>query len=569
MEVGEYIHEIDYHVTSPSTLTVAVSSIRKFRVLQLTVDQSSLKISSSTSSVLDEDIIRGLRIIPLHDNSYRVLTAVGKISLNVHLYKPSFIIRVGKTTAELSNGDFGICYSAGFHVTSGQFRVAWGTVTNKIVLWPIMGVEDGSGEDRVIRSSECVVITGHVGVIFAVKLTSRSNAVGGGDTICSCSDDRSVRLFTREGGSEKERWANTWTGWGHTSRVWDVDFFPTSASSNLLPRVASSGEDGIVCIWTPSTDSLKILRGHVSGRSVWCCGVSDDGAFVASGACDGSGKIFRVDRDVTCENGMNNRRESIADGGVIMGIDVRTSENGEICCCNTAGRIFQRLGEEWSEKAAPPVSNPPKATAFAASGKFFVGNNQGCIKRSTKRTQNFFSPPEGSNFFAVQNLIVLPSGRSFATYIKGVVVELGLMGFERNKRSNENAVINCLATISEGKFLVGGDSRGNIFVWSPDFESPTQVLKAVHGRDHVRDLLFVENSNTLISAGHDGCLAMFDVSDEGLTMINRRNLTNTMSVIEAVYLSSNNAIVAAGYRASTFVVWDVLNGYEIASIDGE
>jgi len=59
MEVGEFIHEIDTQFTAPGTLSVLVSSIRKFRLVTLWITPTEFTVVSKSEEIVEEDIIRG------------------------------------------------------------------------------------------------------------------------------------------------------------------------------------------------------------------------------------------------------------------------------------------------------------------------------------------------------------------------------------------------------------------------------------------------------------------------------------------------------------------------------
>jgi len=258
-----------------------------------------------------------------------------------------------------------------------------------------------------------------------------------------------------------------------------------------------------------------------------------------------------------------------------------------LCVCDILGNIYRkettRNKNNWKKKVA--VDAGCKVTAFAPSPTredvFYVGTKRGAVL-STEFLDAPMCPP--ADFFGVQNLLVLDDGdgeRVFATYIKGVVVEFGVEAASGDhlaptvRETGIDAVVNCMTKATES-VLVGGDSRGNIFVWGGDCGAtsplqvqvpPLQTLKNVHKRDHVRDIIYSSSSSMILSAGHDGNIAIFsfDRDSETITLVNRRNLSNIMSVIDSIFISDDHSLVATGYKSSSFVVWDVDVGYEIGN----
>ena len=126
-------------------------------------------------------------------------------------------------------------------------NIAAGTVMNEIVVWEIPDTEQ-SGEQHP-TTTDCSSqhrLCGHKGVIHRVKF----------DTDCmhlaSTSDDRSVRLWTRQ---QDDSWVCLWNVFGHNARGWNVAF----ANDCII----STGEDGTVRLWNVDDGkALGVMRGH-------------------------------------------------------------------------------------------------------------------------------------------------------------------------------------------------------------------------------------------------------------------------------------------------------------------
>jgi WD40 repeat protein len=151
-----------------------------------------------------------------------------------------------------------------------QLAVAAGTVTNQILIWSALDENDctglvkdlhpSSGKESVQFQSKtvCHTLSGHEGVIYSCKFG------GDGEFIASTSDDRTVRLWRRNrksvscgksSASNEEspvlvtnivdsdsNYELSWTGFGHTCRVFDCDFVRLQQSQTI--GVVTSGEDG-------------------------------------------------------------------------------------------------------------------------------------------------------------------------------------------------------------------------------------------------------------------------------------------------------------------------------------
>lgn len=182
-----------------------------------------------------------------------------------------------------------------------NLAVASGTVFNEILLWETYDSSSFkySKDKKLVESSSKVNhrLKGHEGVIFTIKfhktydrITKRRKLY-----ILSTSDDRTVRLweqttrqdfdFSRTGDlpitSSKYKYVPVWTGYDHTSRVWDACFTKNG--------ILSAGEDGTARFWfcdnTTNNENEKeqedddtgtqiisttfSLKGHAYQSSIW------------------------------------------------------------------------------------------------------------------------------------------------------------------------------------------------------------------------------------------------------------------------------------------------------------
>ena len=211
---------------------------------------------------------------------------------------------------------------------------ASGTVFGEILVW---GVVQKEKTDSTLRSiidgwlfrqnvqtstthrlhvTPSFRLGGHRGSVFSVKFGSLCEIV-------STSDDRTVRLWVLTPLSKDERkntnsnsasqvlesqsthfYKMSWTGWGHTARVWDVSFasYPTVGSvKHSSAFIMSAGEDGMVRIWSPYMKEREVrqpLRGHKC-ESIWTVDVCE--GIVITGANDGSVKLFDLESNLVNE----------------------------------------------------------------------------------------------------------------------------------------------------------------------------------------------------------------------------------------------------------------------------
>jgi len=163
---------------------------------------------------------------------------------------------------------------------STDIVVASGTVFNEIQLWRPPTAQ--AQAPPVIPISRR--LQGHEGCIFSLRF---NNA---GTLLASCSDDRTIRIWDVESGSQLA------IGFAHIARVWDVRFVPQNTGTNQDDvYLLSSSEDTTALLWNFSKSNRKLkvqerYQGH-RGKHVWSQAVSSDGTKAVTGGNDG-GIIF-------------------------------------------------------------------------------------------------------------------------------------------------------------------------------------------------------------------------------------------------------------------------------------
>lgn len=134
--------------------------------------------------------------------------------------------------------------------------IVGGTAFGKIHIWNAT-IEDlkDTLKDSLTKISDVTILAGHEGVIFRT-CWSRDRRY-----LASVSDDRSVRVWqmSSSGGP-----LQSFVGWGHENRVWDVIFISST-------HIATCSEDSTIRIWNFSTSGFNScickLVGHEN--SVW------------------------------------------------------------------------------------------------------------------------------------------------------------------------------------------------------------------------------------------------------------------------------------------------------------
>lgn len=368
-------------------------------------------------------------------------------------------------------GERCILYALAFHGrTLDELVVAAGTVFQHILLWNPAGAEGAEGTvAAVVQPSQR--LHAHDGVIFKLAWSEDARQ------LASVSDDRTVQLWSNVQQSEEEGKAKrldrdallktpfspVFRAWGHTARVWDVQFCAPD-------RLASASEDGVCKIWSFSGDCLATLTGHV-GKHVWRVGVrqpsATSGAIVATGGGDGAVKLWDVDQQIWAAVTATPEQEAISSThGYSRTISIAPPTAEEV---HTGKRKSGAKTAAATNSVRNILVNPLDGGATA-----FVATEHGEIFRVTLATGAW------SRFF------VVPSD------------------------GKANGLSTC-ALGMDGLFLLLGDVYGRVFVVSTR-TGELVYSWAAHERARVMKIWWVQDDKSsspraLFTCSADGCLA--------------------------------------------------------------
>lgn len=152
---------------------------------------------------------------------------------------------------------------------NGDALVAAGTVLGGVIVWKL--------SDKTIMYN----FTLHEGSIFGVRFSPD------GKRLVSCSDDRSIRLWSLDSGEQLA------IGWGHLARIWELHFIGTD-------QIVSLSEDCTARLWDYTNDDNKlecrqIFEGHL-GRNTWAGDIYPEHGLLATGGSDGRVRLWDLER---------------------------------------------------------------------------------------------------------------------------------------------------------------------------------------------------------------------------------------------------------------------------------
>ena len=183
-----------------------------------------------------------------------------------------------------------VLHSMALHepVGGGALQIAAGTVMNELLLWDMSNCDNRSPTEvmtqgkhwwSVANGTESPVphrLQGHEGGVFCMRWSLEGNS------ICSCSDDRTVRLWRRIEGDDgaDSVWNLVWTGWGHSARVWDLCWSRDGTTA------VSCGEDTTARVWRVEDGKCQSVLSNHAGRNLWRLAMNDSATLVATGGND-------------------------------------------------------------------------------------------------------------------------------------------------------------------------------------------------------------------------------------------------------------------------------------------
>lgn len=177
-----------------------------------------------------------------------------------------------------------VLHSMALHASmgGGALQVAAGTVMNELLLWNMELNAAAVQEEHwwsAANGTEFPVahrLQGHEGGVFCVRWSLEGNS------ICSCSDDRTVRFWRRnqEGSGTGAVWDLVWTGWGHSARVWDLCWSRDGTTA------VSCGEDTTARVWRVEDGKCQSVLSNHAGRNLWRLAMNDSATLVATGGND-------------------------------------------------------------------------------------------------------------------------------------------------------------------------------------------------------------------------------------------------------------------------------------------
>jgi WD40 repeat protein len=287
------------------------------------------------------------------------------------------------------------------------------------------------------RLKEVSTLRGHRGAVRQVAVSPE------GTTIASVSDDRTVRLWSREPAPEADVLI-------HPRWVHSADFSPDGK------WLVTGCGDGNIRLWDiASSQCIRTFRGHTNGvpRVLF----SKDSKLVISGRDDEMIKIWNV---------INPREEPLA---------ILKGHHGTVfcLCLSSDGRTLVSANGNWGEETNP---------GFVKFWAFPKGNEIG----------SFLAHTNGIHCMAIS-----PDGRLLVTGSWDTTIKLWDFGSRKPlaELNGHNQPVTALAFSPDGKTLVSGCEAGKLIFWNV---ATRQKLNTVDEVATLDGLVFSGDGRTLV-----------------------------------------------------------------------
>ncbi|KAI7833991.1 WD40-repeat-containing domain protein [Kickxella alabastrina] len=347
------------HTTHP---TVLVFGSKSWSVITVGTADGSAAIVQSQHTM--HDWIKAAHWV-LDEASGRWLVALAFAHNDVVVYDPESGAEEWRAQCE----EHCILYAAALYGrTVAEMQVASGTVFNQVLIWKPQWITSSSSSSGASTDSPVIWrLRGHEGVVFGLCFSHDSRR------IASVSDDRTVRLWDLENGTAVSAL------FGHQARIW---------TCLLLDHlIVSASEDGTCRVW--SNQGILVDAWTQAKKNVWALATNPSQTLVASGAADGSVRIWRVceaggrliDADGLFAEPMPAQEEYLAGARAtehIRGLALLGGSGGLLAVMDSGCVLRKDAGAGWRVWARVPEGYA--MVAGSVSGQLAaVGQRDGCV----------------------------------------------------------------------------------------------------------------------------------------------------------------------------------------------
>lgn len=362
--------------------------------------------------------------------------------------------------------------------------------------------------------------------------------------IVSASKDKTLKIWDARFGKE------IYTLTGHTDIVKACSYSPDGS------RIVSSGNDQTLKIWrTDNGKEVHTLKGHTN--FVNGCAFSADGKFIVSASGDGTLKLWNAlsGEEIVTLTGHNNPVRNCtfsADGKYIISYS-----------------IYNNTLKLWNVNSRTEISLPYEghiqwhAIGFTASG-------DGIIYASFDNTIKLWDvirkqliPSLKDNGASSCEYGFIPINGCFVLASWDIILKiLAILNTNKNSALKDYLKKTKIWAFSpDKKYVATADyNQQSVFLLNINNQGRSNTLQA-HEKG-IGSFVFSPDSRELLTAGSDGKLKLWDVTNEVEPFAEQRHAGEVLS---CKFSPDSNMILSSG-NDHTFKLWDVKSGTCIHSL---
>jgi WD40 repeat protein len=388
---------------------------------------SNLDISSLDCKMnISNDYILEINLIEYDTKYFLILGYVGNF-LEIYSFDPINAAPDVKFIKRLMCQEKCIIYAMSSNKIGNYLNVASGTVFRNIIIWQV--------DIQIFSTVSHFSLKGHEGVIFDLKFLGENN-------LTSCSDDRSIRLWTID---YNNRSYQVSIFLGHSSRVWQAQI---NSKYNIL---ISGSEDSTVKIYDlTSTKIIKEITSTHLGKSIRTLITVDD--YLFTGGEDSQIFQWSVPDLLSIKFNTTNKKENSL---VEKYFDLDTQDNQS------------KSMKSFVKSFSPAV----KFLKFFKNNLYITSNHGLVIEYNilTAENKQIYSDPK---FRCINSLVVIEKSIIFGL-ADGYIVQINLIKLIDEKYEVQifnNIRIPFLFTkiINDQKILIAGNPLGAIKIFSSE-----------------------------------------------------------------------------------------------------
>jgi len=365
-----------------------------------------------------------------------------------------------------------------------------------------------------------------------------------GQTLASCSWDKTIRLWDLSGGKEPAVLR------GHDQGVWAVAFSPDGQT------LASGAEDKSIRLWNrASGKELTVLKGHDQG--VWAVAFSPDGQTLASGSEDNTIRLWdwTSGKEIAVLRGHERGVSSVA-----------FSPDGQtLASCSWDKTI--RLWDRASGKTLTVLKGHEYSVAsvtFSPDGNTIASGSYDKTIRLWDRASGKLSAVLEGHKFSVVSVSFSPDGLTLVSgsFDKTIRLWDRTNGKELAVLRGHESKVASVAFSPDGQTLGSGSYDKTIRLWTRASSKDLAVLRG--HKNTVTSVAFSSDGQTLASGSEDKTIRLWDLSN-GKEFA---ELGGHTEPILSLAFSPDGHILASASKDKTIRLWDWARGKELAVLRG-